>query len=53
MNNEKSEKKKLFGLDFEKSLCSKENLLKRLQNQVFSQVRKFSFNAQQVKHLKP
>jgi hypothetical protein len=40
MNNEKSEKKKLFGIDFKKSLTRKENLCKRLQNQCFSQVRK-------------
>jgi hypothetical protein len=40
MNNEKSEKKKLFGIDFKKSLTSKENLCKRLQRQCFSQVRK-------------
>jgi hypothetical protein len=53
MNNEKSEKKKLFGLDFKKSLTRKENLCKRLQNHCFSQVRKFKLKPKALKHLIP
>jgi hypothetical protein len=53
MNNEKSEKKKLFGIDFKKSLTTKENLCKRLQNQCFSQVRKRMLKRDMLNHLIP
>jgi hypothetical protein len=53
MNNEKSEKKKLFSLDFKKSLTTKENLCKRLQNQCFSQGRKRTLKRGELNHLIP
>ncbi len=53
MNNEKSEKKKLFGIDFKKSLTRKENLCKRLQRQCFSQVRKRMLKRTTLTHLLP
>jgi hypothetical protein len=53
MNNEKSEKKKLFGLDFKKSLTRQENLFKRLHSQCFSQVRKRMLKRGALNHLIP
>jgi len=53
MNSEKSEKKKLFGIDFKKSLTNKENLCKPLQNQCFSQGRKRTLKHDKLNHLIP
>jgi hypothetical protein len=53
MNNEKSEKKKLFSLDFKKSLTTKEIHCKRLQNQCFLQVRKCMLKRDTLNRLIP